>query len=220
MSRRKQDKFEDNTKRANIIQPGKEIFDKIKGRWNDDYFRNHNPVVLELACGKGEYTVGLARLFPDKNVVGVDIKGSRIWKGSLIAESEGLTNAAFLRVQIQNLENYFDKEEVDEIWITFPDPRPRGRDERRRLTNIRFLNIYRNILKRGGWVYLKTDNIHLFNYSIDVLKDQAFVKNLYYTYHLYGSHFLKDHFEIQTSYEKRFLEEKIEIKYLKFQLID
>jgi len=218
MGRSKLDKFKDNEIRSNVIQPGKNIFYNIKGKWNELYFRNQNPIVLELACGKGEYTVGLARLFPEKNIIGIDIKGSRIWKGSLIAESEGLLNAAFLRIQIQNLEIFFEKKEVDEIWITFPDPRSRDRDERRRLTNPRFLNIYRNILKPDGWVYLKTDNSSLFNYSLDVLKDQSFVKNLHYTCHLYESSYLNDHFGIQTTYEKRFLEEKIGIKYLKFQM--
>jgi len=218
MGRSKLDKFRDNQARRNIIQPGKEIFEKIKGNWNRVLFKNKNPISLELACGKGEYTVGFARIFPGRNIVGVDIKGSRIWKGSGIAENEGLRNAAFLRAQIQNLEQYFEEDEVDEIWITFPDPRPRLRDERRRLTHPRFLNIYRRILKKGGWVHLKTDDDQLFAYSLDVVSESDFVSNLEYTFDLYKSSLMEHHFGIKTTYEKRFLEENIPIKYLKFKI--
>jgi tRNA (guanine-N7-)-methyltransferase len=150
--------------------------------------------------------------------VGVDIKGSRIWSGSGIAESEGLGNAAFLRIQIQNLDQYFDEDEVDEIWITFPDPRPRLRDERRRLTHPRFLTMYKSILKKGGWIHLKTDNDQLFVYSLEVVSQTDYISNIEYTMDLYQSSLIKYHHGIQTTYEKRFLEEKIPIKYLKFQL--
>jgi tRNA (guanine-N7-)-methyltransferase len=218
MGRSKQDKFRDNLVRSNIIQPGKEIIDKIKGNWNSVFFKNQNQIFLELACGKGEYTIGFARLFPEKNIIGVDIKGSRIWSGSGIAESEGLRNAAFLRIQIQNLDRYFAEEEVDEIWITFPDPRPRLRDERRRLTHPRFLSMYRGIMKKGGWIHLKTDNDRFFEYSLEVISQTDYIINMEYTLNLYQSSLIKYHFGIQTTYEKRFLEEKIPIKYLRFQL--
>lgn len=219
MGRRKLDKFRDNESSRNVIQPGKEIFDEIKGNWNSLFFKNRHPLVLELACGKGEYTIGLARLFPEWNVIGVDIKGSRIWRGSRTAESEGLTNAAFLRIQIQQLDQYFDDNEVDGIWITFPDPRPRDRDERRRLTHPRFLNMYRKILKPGGWIHLKTDNEGLFTYSLELLSSLNYVDQLEYTRDLYQSGMLSQHHGIQTTYEKRFIEENISIKYLRFQLI-
>lgn len=219
MGRRKLDKFRDNESSRNVIQPGKEIFDEIKGNWNSLFFKNRHPLVLELACGKGEYTIGLARLFPEWNVIGVDIKGSRIWRGSRTAESEGLTNAAFLRIQIQQLDQYFDDNEVDRIWITFPDPRPRDRDERRRLTHPRFLNMYRKILKPGGWIHLKTDNEGLFTYSLELLSSLNYVDQLEYTRDLYQSGMLSQHHGIQTTYEKRFIEENISIKYLRFQLI-
>lgn len=219
MGRSKQDKFRDNERRNNIIQPGKVIFNQVKGKWHELYFKNSNPIVLELACGKGEYTVEMARIFSGKNFIGVDIKGSRLWKGSGLAECEALTNAAFLRIQILDLENFFDPCEVDDIWITFPDPRPRDRDLRRRLTGLRFLKIYRNIIKPGGWIYLKTDNSGLFDYTLEVVSDVNFISNLKYTYDLYSSELLDDHYGIQTTYEKRFIENNIKIKYLKFQII-
>ena len=217
MGRRKLDKFKDNEESRYVLQPGKEIFGKIKGNWKTRYFQNTNPVVLELACGRGEYTIGMARLFPNKNFIGVDIKGPRIWRGRKIAEEEALKNVGFLRSHIQNLEDFFEKSEIDDIWITFPDPRPKGRDERRRLTNQRFLDIYRHIIKPGGWIYLKTDNNELYEYSLEVLSGLKDVSDLEYTPDLYASNLLNDHYGIQTTYEKRYLEEKIKIKYLKFR---
>lgn len=217
MGRSKLDKFSDNESSHNIIQPGKEIFERIRGNWNRLYFRNQNPLVLELGCGRGEYTLGLARLFPDKNLVGVDIKGSRIWNGSQKALLENLENVAFLRIQIQQLGQFFCPQEVDEIWITFPDPRPRDRDERRRLTHPRFLDIYRTILKPGGWVHLKTDNRGLYHYTREVLEAMSGVGNLQHTEDLYDSALLHDHHGLRTTYEKRFLEEGMSIKYVKFQ---
>jgi len=220
MGRRKLDKFKDNNESGYVVQPGKEIFGKIKGNWKTGYFQNANPVVLELACGRGEYTIGLARLFHNKNFIGVDIKGPRIWRGRKIAEEEGLKNVGFLRSHIQNLEDFFEKSEVDDIWITFPDPRPKGRDERRRLTNERFLDIYQHIIKPGGWIYLKTDNDGLYEYSLEVLSGLKDVSDLEYTPDLYASKLLDDHYGIQTTYEQRYLEEKIKIKYLKFRFSD
>lgn len=220
MGRSKLDKFKDNELSRYVIQPGKEIFEHIKGNWRNLYFKNENDLVLELACGRGEYTIGLAREFPGRNFVGVDIKGPRIWRGMRTAEEEKLINTGFLRGHIQNLEAYFDINEVDEIWITFPDPRPKGRDERRRLTHPRFLDIYRIILKPNGWVYLKTDNPDLFEYSLEVLSSEADVFDLEYTRDLYNSKFLAEHYGIQTTYEKRYLEAGIKINYLKFRFID
>lgn len=217
MGRRKLDKFRDNETSFNIVQPGKEIFGTIRGNWHSLYFQNQRPLVLELGCGRGEYTVGLARLFPDKNVVGIDIKGSRIWNGSQAALKEGLKNAAFLRIQLQQLDQYFNEDEVDDIWITFPDPRPRDRDERRRLTNPRFLNMYNRLLKSGGWVHLKTDNTQLFMYTLEVLSTMNNIGHLEHTEDLYSSSLVEDHYGLQTTYEKKFLAEGISIKYLRFQ---
>lgn len=216
MGRSKLDKFRENAARSNVLEPGKEILNSIKGNWCNTQFKNSNPLVLELACGKGDYTVGLGRLFPGKNFVGVDIKGSRIWTGSTMAESEQLSNVAFLRIHILNLGEYFDDNEVDSIWITFPDPRPRDRDERKRLTHPRFLEIYRKILKPGGNIFLKTDNEQLFQYSLDILSTFEGVGGLAFTRDLYNSDLLNDHHDLMTNYEKRFLEQGLKIKYLKF----
>jgi tRNA (guanine-N7-)-methyltransferase len=218
MSRSKQDRFRENALRENVIEPGKPVYDSIKGNWKNTQFKNPNPVVLELACGKGDYTIGLARLFTDINFVGVDIKGSRIWTGSRIAESEGLKNVAFLRTEIHKLENFFCENEADEIWITFPDPRPRERDIRRRLTCPRYLEIYKKIIKPGGWIYLKTDNDQLYHYSLKTINSLGWAIDISFTDDLYQSGLASDHFGLQTIYEKRFLEQGIKIKYLKFRV--
>ncbi len=218
MGRSKLDKFRDNDFRDNVIQAGKPLFESIKGKWRSLYFNNDNPLVVELACGKGDYTVGLARLFPGMNFIGVDIKGSRIWTGSASADREGLKNAAFLRTHILELEKYFEENEVDSIWITFPDPRPKERDVRKRLTSPRFLEIYRKVVKPDGQVFLKTDNMKLFQYSLDVIRNTDWADSPEYTDDLYSSDLAGDHFGLMTNYEKRFLEEGIKIKYLKFRV--
>ncbi|MCR9085057.1 MAG: tRNA (guanosine(46)-N7)-methyltransferase TrmB, partial [Cyclobacteriaceae bacterium] len=143
MSRKKLVRFKANEENPNVVQEGKPIFEEIKGQWRARQFQNQNPLVIELACGRGEFTVGLARVFPHQNFIGVDIKGSRIWKGSSTATEEGLENVAFLRTQIQLLDKFFDQGEIDELWITFPDPFPRDGDEKRRLTSDRFLDMYK-----------------------------------------------------------------------------
>jgi len=217
MGRSKLDKFKDNAASDYIIQPGKDMYELIKGNWRQMYFKNSHPLVLELACGRGEYTIGLARKFPDKNFVGVDIKGPRIWRGMKTAEAENLTNTGFLRGHIQNLDDYFEHDEVNEIWITFPDPRPKGRDERRRLTHPRFIDMYRRILKPGGWMYLKTDNTGLFDYTLEVVQKLKGIEQLTYTHDLYNSTLLEEHHGIQTTYEKRYLVDGIKINYLKFR---
>ncbi|MGB3183462.1 MAG: tRNA (guanosine(46)-N7)-methyltransferase TrmB [Cyclobacteriaceae bacterium] len=212
------ERFAQIKERHNVIEIGKDIFETIKGNWHREYFKNENPVTLELACGRGEYTVGLARVFPERNYIGIDIKGDRIWKGSGIALEEGLENVAFLRTQILMLDRFFEKGEVDEIWITFPDPRPKDRDEKRRLTHPRFLALYRSVLKPGGLVHLKTDNTGLFEYSLEVLQQEEHVRDLVYTRDLYNSDMLGDHHGIRTRYEKKFHEKGEDIKYLKFHM--
>ena len=170
MGRNKLKRFEQNATNENVIEVGKAIFDTIKGNWNENQFKNENPITLELGCGNGEYTVGLSSLFPERNHIGVDIKGSRIWRGSSDAIEKGLKNAAFLRTSILDLEKFFDSEEVSQIWITFPDPRPKKGDAKRRLTSPRFLDIYKRLIKKGGKLHLKTDDRPLYDYTIEVLE--------------------------------------------------
>lgn len=213
--RKKLQRFYDNAQSRNVIEPDKPIYKAIKGKWRSLQFKNQHPIVVELACGKGTYTVQLAALFPDKNLIGVDIKGARIWVGSRYATANKLENVAFLRTNIEQVDQFFEENEVDELWITFPDPRPRKRDEKRRLTSPLFLNLYRSILRPGGIVHLKTDNAMLFAYTIEALHAQN-IKQLVYTEDLYQSNLLENHYGIQTPYEKRFLEQGKKIKYLCF----
>ena len=172
--------------------------------------------MVEIGCGKGEYTVGLARIFPNRNFIGVDIKGDRLWVGSTIALEEKLKNVAFLRTQIQNIHAFFDKDEVDAIWITFPDPRPKKRDIKRRLTSPVFLELYKAMLKPEGMVYFKTDNSKLFEYTLEVLKARSDITHLDYTFDLYDSKYIDDHFGIKTNFEQKYLKLGEKIKYLKF----
>ena len=217
MGRQKLARFALNAQRENVIEPGKEIFTQIKGKWRE-FFKNNNPIVLEVGCGRGEYTTGLAVVYPDRNFVGIDIKGARIWKGSSVAIENKLTNAAFLRVKAQNISDHFDKGEVNEIWVTFPDPRPKDKDERRRLTNSRFLNIYKELLVSDGIVHFKTDNEGLFDYTLqEVLNVQVPVKDLVYTKDLYNSDMLAEHYGIQTTYERKFLGIGTKINYMRFR---
>lgn len=216
--RNKLKRFAENAERTNVIEPGKEIYDQIKGHWQDQYFQNNHPITVELACGKGDYTTGLARLFPDRNFVGVDIKGSRIWYGSVLAEEEGLENVAFLRTKILNIESFFAESELSEIWITFPDPRSRDRDERRRLTHPRYLKMYQRMLKNGGVFHLKTDDRPFFEFTLQMLQEFP-LKNLISTTDLYNDPLLEEHFGIQTTYETRWLGEGKKINYLRCQLL-
>lgn len=212
--RNKIQRFAETHEQENVIQEGRTLYEKVKGNWDKLYFRNGQPIIVELACGRGDYTNGLARRFPEKNFIGVDIKGDRIWHGSTRALEEGLDNVAFLRTMILELENFFEESELSELWITFPDPRPRDRDERRRLTHPRFLEMYQRLLKDGGIFHLKTDDRPFFNFSLEQL--QTFpVKNLMYTTDLYESPMLEEHYGIQTTYERRWLNEGKKINYLR-----
>lgn len=217
MSKNKLERFRDNELRDNVIQPGKAIFDEIKGNWREKVFGNNNPITLEVGCGKGDYTVGLARKYPNENFIGIDVKGARIWVGSGKAIQENLANAAFLRIRILDIEHFFCENEVDRIWLPFPDPRPRQRDVRRRITNSRFLDMYKHILKPGGLVQLKTDNTQLYYFTKDVLETRGDVEHVQFTDNLYHS-YLQDRAEgIITDYEARFLEMNNRIKYIEFR---
>lgn len=219
MGRNKLARFRQNEENDNVIQDGKEIFEKIKGNWNTTQFKNGNPIVVELACGRGEFTVGLGRAHQDQNFIGVDIKGSRIWKGSTIAIAEGIANVAFLRTQIELLDKFFGTQEISELWITFPDPFPRDGDEKRRLTSPRFLELYRPLIKNDGIIHFKTDNTGLFDYTLDLLQSREDIDLLLFTHDFYQSEWKDDHLGIQTRYEKMFSEKGEKIKYLKFRFI-
>lgn len=187
----------------------------LKGNWAKNHFKNTNPVVLELACGKGEYTVNLARLFPDKNFIGIDYKGNRIWRGAKTAIEDSIENVAFLRIQIENILDYFAEGEIDEIWITFPDPQPQDSREKKRLTFPAFLKRYQTVLKPGGCVNLKTDNDQLYAYTVEKTTELNLVvhKN---TDQLYTSDLVDEVLSIKTYYEKKYLLNDKNINYIKF----
>ena len=214
--KRKQERFRTIEERVNVIEPSKPGYHQIKSKWATDHFKNNNPITLELACGRGEYSVGLGKFFPQKNFIGVDIKGERLWKGSTLALEQNLDNVAFLRTHILLVENFFDQAEVDEIWITFPDPRPKKRDIKRRLTNSRFLNMYKRIVRTGGYIRLKTDNTQLYEYTLEELQDRDDIFDLQYTADLYASNLRAECFDIKTKYEEEFSAKGEKIKYLRF----
>ncbi|MCS6973691.1 MAG: tRNA (guanosine(46)-N7)-methyltransferase TrmB [Cyclobacteriaceae bacterium] len=216
--KKKQERFRIIEERANVIEPTKPLYQNIKGKWHE-FFGNSNPITVELACGRGEYTVNLARLFPQRNYIGVDIKGERIWKGSTWALEQGLTNAAFLRTHILTLENFFAPGEINEIWLTFPDPRPRKRDIKRRLTSPRFMQFYRNLITPGGYVRLKTDNTILFDYTLEELAKRTDIDDFAFTHDLYNSGLRPECFDIKTRYEEEFAAKGETIKYLRFRFI-
>ena len=213
-------RFEVIGRRDNVLENGKDLYTKIKGNWNELYFKNDQPITVELACGRGEYSVGLATRFPERNFIGVDMKGDRLWKGSTMAVDRGLTNVGFLRTQIVDLETFFKPGEIDEIWLTFPDPRPKKRDVKRRLTSPRFMDIYRKVLKPGQYFRLKTDNTPLFDYTLEQLGYRNDLDDLKVTRDLYNSDLREECFDIKTRYEEMFAAKGEMIKYLRFKFID
>jgi len=217
MSRQKSFRFSESKKMDNIIELGKPGYLSRAGTWNSEFFQNQNPIVLELACGKGEYSHGLARQFPNSNFVGMDIKGARIYVGAKDSEDEGLKNAGFLRGKIENLRTFFGWREVSEIWITFPDPRPKERDEKRRLTHARFLRLYQHILKEDGFLHLKTDNKELMEFTINSVLEFG-GEILVQTNDLYQSEWRHQHYGIKTYFENKFTAKGFSIHYLRFTL--
>lgn len=190
----------------------------LKGKWNSLHFKNSNPIILELACGRGEYSLGLAKMYPSKNFIGVDIKGARIWKGASIALDENITNVAFLRTRIEQIDAFFDKEEVAEIWITFPDPFERKSKANRRLTNHNFNTRYRNIIANNGLIHLKTDSDSLWEHTLEVVNEDKEIKVLYQNDNIYKEQLEYPELEIKTYYERSHLEDGRIIKYIRYTL--
>jgi len=204
-----------------VFQPGfDEVFNTdfyLKGKWAKEVFKNENPIVLELGCGKGEYTVGLSEIYPGRNFIGMDIKGARIWKGARTANEQELRNVAFVRTRIEFIESVFARDEVSEIWITFPDPQLKKRRNKKRLTGARFLNHYRKLLVNNGTIHLKTDNDTLYRYTEAIVEHNGLEKTAS-TGDLYQSAFLNRELSIRTYYERQFLEEGSNINYIAFRL--
>lgn len=191
----------------------------LKGKWNSDYFKNNNPIVLELGCGKGEYTVGLAQRYPDINFIGVDIKGNRIWTGARTATDNKMNNVAFIRTRIDFIDTCFSNNEVNEIWITFPDPQPQKSRIRNRLTNMIFINRYKKILENNGIVNLKTDSEPFYDFTREVIAENK-LEELDATNDLYSNSAKRDESltSIKTYYEKKFSDKGFKICYLKFRI--
>jgi len=187
---------------------------EMKGKWNELFFKNDNPIVLELGCGKGEYTVELAKLFPEKNFIGVDIKGARMWTGAKQSLDQGMTNVAFLRTHIELITHFFGQNEVSEIWITFPDPQMNKVNKR--MTSIRFIKQYRQILSDNGIIHLKTDSNFMYTYTMEMIKGNS-LPVLFNTDDLYHSGLADDILKIQTFYEQQWLARGLNIKYIKFE---
>ncbi len=205
----------------NVFQPAFEkVFNRdfeLKGHWASRYFRNDHPIILELGCGKGEYTVGLAERFPDRNFIGMDIKGARIWTGARKAYLEKIPNVAFIRTRIEFIGSFFSQGEVDEIWLTFPDPQLKKRRHKKRLTGARFLNLYRDFLIDNGIIHLKTDNAILYNYTLELAKFNG-LRIEYAIDDIYDSEYPELVHGIKTFYENQFIQEGLNIHYLQFRL--
>jgi len=227
MGHHKLERFAENLTFPNLFQVSYEMLKEqgfaLRGKWNS-FFGNDNPITLELGCGKGDYTVALARIHPDRNYIGVDIKGARLWRGAKTSNEEQMRNVAFVRTRIELIEQFFAPEEVSEIWITFPDPQPKK--EHKRLTSERFLSYYKNFLRLGAPIHLKTDSQELYEYTLNEVIPAGGYRVEYATSDLYALP-AAEHPEIpslteaqmtQTFYERMFLAEGMPITYLKFYL--
>jgi tRNA (guanine-N7-)-methyltransferase len=221
-SKNKLKRFKENETFNNVFQPTREevvgeLF-PLKGKWNKDFFKNDNQLVLELGCGKGEYSVGLAEKYPNKNFIGIDIKGARFWRGAKTAVETGLHNVAFIRTQIELINHIFTENEVDEIWITFPDPQIKYKRTKHRMTNSEFLQLYKKILKKDGVVNLKTDSEFMHGYTLGLLHGEGH-EVLYANHNIYVNEGSPEEVTaFQTFYEKQYLETNKAITYIRFKI--
>ena len=221
-SKNKLKRFNENNTFHNVFQPKREeLVDAVyplKGQWNQQFFKNSNPLVLELGCGKGEYTVGLAERYPNKNFIGIDIKGARFWRGAKTAVENKMPNVAFIRAQIELIEQLFETNEVDEIWITFPDPQIKYKRTKHRMTNATFLKRYKNILNETGIVHLKTDSEFMHGYTLGLLHGQGHEVQ-YANHDVYRQEGSPEEVTaIQTFYENQYLEKQKAITYIRFKI--
>ena len=220
MGKNKLARFEENLTFPNLFQVSYEDLKdnkfEMKGRWHEQFFVNDNPIVLELGCGKGEYTVALARKNPEKNFIGIDIKGARLWRGCKTSNEEGMKNVAFIRTRIQLIEQFFAAGEVSEIWVTFPDPQPKKPNKR--LTSERFLSYYKNILRPDSTIHLKTDSYELYDYTLNEVIPQGNYQVVFATDDLYVTPRDLEVCEVRTFYESMFLKEGKKITYIQFKI--
>jgi len=219
-SKNKLKRFNENETFTNVIQPSREeVLDNFsfKGKWHS-FFKNTHPIVIELGCGKGEYTIDLAKKNPDKNFIGIDIKGARFWRGAKTALEDNLGNVAFVRTQIELVDFIFDKGEIDEIWITFPDPQIKYKRTKHRMTNHAFLKKYDHILKKDGVINLKTDSEFMHGYTLGLLHGEGH-EIVHANHDVYKDYYSPDEVTgTQTFYEKKYLEKGKAITYIKFKL--
>ena len=221
-SKNKLKRFKENETFQNVFQPTREEVVsnnfQYKGKWNSDFFKNQNPIIIELGCGKGEYSVGLAEHNPDKNFIGIDIKGARFWRGAKTAVDQGMHNVAFVRTQIELVNHIFADGEVDEIWITFPDPQIKYKRTKHRMTNTEFLKMYKKILKPTGVVNLKTDSEFMHGYTLGLLHGEGHEVE-YANHNVYKNEGApKEVTSIQTFYEKQYLDINKAITYIRFKI--
>ncbi|WP_136667387.1 tRNA (guanosine(46)-N7)-methyltransferase TrmB [Flavobacterium sp. H122] len=221
-SKNKLKRFKENETFDNVIQPTREEVVNgefpYKGKWRSDFFKNDNPVIVELGCGKGEYTIGLAERNPNVNYVGIDVKGARFWRGAKTAVEGGMNNVGFVRTQIELIEGVFDAHEIDEIWITFPDPQIKYKRTKHRMTNSEFLKMYKRILKPEGIVNLKTDSEFMHGYTLGLLHGEGH-EVLYANHNVYKNEGAPSEvLEIQTFYEQQYLEINKAITYIRFKI--
>ncbi len=221
MGKRKLQKFQQIAEYKHVVEPEVEEYvshsHSLKGKWCSNFFKNKNPIVVEFGCGKGEYTVGLGQLFSNKNFVGVDIKGARIWKGATDSNEKHLNNVGFLRTRIELINSFFALDEIDEIWITFPDPQMKKRRANKRLTSSVFLKKYQLLLKDNGIVHLKSDSTFLYEYTLELIKlnELEIIKN---TNNLYKENWTDEILSIQTHYERLHIDDGDTINYVSFRL--